>query len=116
MTPLAILTEGLGKQYRVPPNIDRRQTPETAVGAFAAGTRRLVTGGASSTGKDTFWALRNLSLAIGAGEVVGIVGANGAGKTTHLKLLARVDGADRGARRGPWAAWLAAGGSDGLPP
>ena len=36
------------------------------------------------------WAVRHLSLAIGAGEVVALVGENGAGKTTIVKLLSRL--------------------------
>ena len=36
------------------------------------------------------WAVRHLSFAIGAGEVVALVGENGAGKTTIVKLLARL--------------------------
>ncbi len=33
------------------------------------------------------WALRNLTLEVGAGEFVGVVGPNGSGKTTLIRLL-----------------------------
>ncbi len=36
------------------------------------------------------WAVRHLDLEIGAGEVVALVGENGAGKTTIVKLLSRL--------------------------
>lgn len=38
----------------------------------------------------TFWALRDISFALRRGETLGIVGHNGAGKSTILKLLAGV--------------------------
>ena len=42
------------------------------------------------------WALRHLDLAIRAGEVVALVGENGAGKTTIVKLLTRLYDPDEG--------------------
>lgn len=39
---------------------------------------------------ENFWALRNVNLELSAGEVYGIVGRNGAGKSTMLKVLAKV--------------------------
>jgi lipopolysaccharide transport system ATP-binding protein len=39
---------------------------------------------------ETFWALRDMSIEIKKGEVVGVIGRNGAGKSTFLKILSRI--------------------------
>lgn len=39
---------------------------------------------------DTFWALNGIDLKVRRGERLGIIGANGAGKSTMLKLIARI--------------------------
>jgi homopolymeric O-antigen transport system ATP-binding protein len=37
--------------------------------------------------KGEFWSIRDVSLEVASGECLGLIGANGAGKTTFLKLL-----------------------------
>jgi ABC-type polysaccharide/polyol phosphate transport system ATPase subunit len=39
---------------------------------------------------EEFWALKNVSLQIGHGEGVGLIGRNGSGKSTFLKLIAAI--------------------------
>ena len=45
---------------------------------------------------DEFWALRNVSVEVRAGEAIGVVGRNGQGKSTLLKLVAGVMLPDEG--------------------
>ena len=47
-------------------------------------------------GKDDLWALRDVSFAVEPGEAFGIIGHNGAGKSTMLKLLAGIMQPTRG--------------------
>jgi len=87
---LAISVENLGKRYDVgrlhDPKDGLRHTIESTLRSpLAAFKKRLQ---AKQT-KD-FWALRGVSLEVQRGEVVGIIGSNGAGKSTMLKLLSRI--------------------------
>ena len=49
-----------------------------------------------SVPQTTFWALRDVSFSVGEGEAVGLVGANGGGKSTLLRLIAGVLNPDEG--------------------
>jgi lipopolysaccharide transport system ATP-binding protein len=46
--------------------------------------------GTHKTKKKEFWALRDVSFQVKRGEVLGIIGRNGAGKSTMLKILSRI--------------------------
>lgn len=41
-------------------------------------------------GREDFWVLRDVSFDVAPGEAVGLIGANGAGKSTALKLISRI--------------------------
>ena len=85
----SILVDAVWKQYR------RGRRDDTIRGALSAAVRRVV--GARTTEDDrTVWALRDVSFEVGAGRVLGIIGANGAGKSTMLKLLSRIIAPSRG--------------------
>lgn len=50
--------------------------------------REIVFRGGSAHQKETFWGLKNISFTVGRGEAVGLVGGNGGGKSTLLKMIA----------------------------
>src|SRR4051794_40738637 len=48
---------------------------------------------------EEFWALRDVSFEVRAGSTLGVIGANGAGKSTMLKVLSRILVPDKGSVR-----------------
>ena len=65
-----ILVDHVSKRYRVP------STTKQSLLRFP--------------GKQSFWALKDVSFDVGRGETFGIVGPNGSGKSTLIKLLSRI--------------------------
>ena len=77
--------QGVSKQYRL--GLSRESLPSLV----ARKVRRLMSPlapGNNST--NLFWALRDVSFELKRGQCLALVGANGAGKTTILKLLSRI--------------------------
>lgn len=60
---------------------------------------RILTGEDKQIDGSSFYALRGFNLKVEQGEVLGIIGRNGAGKSTVLKILSRVTAPTRGVIR-----------------
>jgi lipopolysaccharide transport system ATP-binding protein len=80
MAEPVILFENVSKRYRLRTS---RSFREMFFGVWGQAGRR-------SGGPGQFWALREASFKILPGETVGLIGANGAGKSTTLKLISGV--------------------------
>jgi lipopolysaccharide transport system ATP-binding protein len=89
MSDIAIQAEGLGKSYRLGLNAAYGSLREAVseVGRRTAG--RLV-GRGEKPEIDMLWALKDVSFKVERGEAIGLIGHNGAGKSTMLKLLSRI--------------------------
>jgi lipopolysaccharide transport system ATP-binding protein len=89
----AIRVENLGKKYilRHQPGKGRhRYVALRDVLAYKVKSLFKSRGEANNAEREEFWALRKVSFEIQQGEAVGIIGRNGAGKSTMLKLLSRI--------------------------
>lgn len=74
--------DGVSKKFRKGELFDSLRDALPALAGKLVGRARR---GAPS--QREFWALKDISLSVGRGEVLGIIGHNGAGKSTILKLL-----------------------------
>ncbi|TPX04472.1 ABC transporter ATP-binding protein, partial [Schumannella luteola] len=83
-TEVAIAVTGAGIRFK-----RNRSSRRSFKDLFAGRDRRTRPG--------EFWALRNVDFEVRAGEAIGVVGRNGQGKSTLLKLVAQVVYPDEGA-------------------
>jgi homopolymeric O-antigen transport system ATP-binding protein len=94
----AVRVEGVGKEYKLgmiePYKALRDVLTSAGAAPVRAAARLLHTLEGDRTARaprrPKIWALKDVSFEVGRGEVVGLIGANGAGKSTMLKLLARI--------------------------
>lgn len=99
MSDVAIRVENLSKLYRIGQReryktlrdslTDAMYAPLRGLSSFV---RRSSSSGANqgTANEGWIWALKDVSFEVKHGEVIGIIGRNGAGKSTMLKILSRI--------------------------
>jgi lipopolysaccharide transport system ATP-binding protein len=106
MGEIALEFDGVWKKFK------RGEIHDSLRDLVPAFTKALFSGNGSSELEDReFWAVQELSFQVRKGEALGIIGANGAGKSTTLKLLGRILRPERGriAARGRISALIEVG-------
>ena len=78
----------------------RREDRRSENGSDTPDNREQITDNRASS-KEDFWALRNVSFEVRRGEVVGIIGRNGGGKSPLVKILSRITDPTEGRVRSP---------------
>lgn len=92
MSDSIIKVENLSKCYKIGRNTAKSDGLRHVLeGAVRAPLNWLSAEGRAKRAKTVdFWAVKDLNLEIKRGEMVGVIGRNGAGKSTFLKLLSRI--------------------------
>jgi ABC-type polysaccharide/polyol phosphate transport system ATPase subunit len=91
MTGPRVILDGVWKRFR------RGERHDSLRDLIPALVKRCVGRGGHAVDEREFWALSDVSFEVHAGEALGIIGRNGAGKSTILKLLTRILKPTRGA-------------------
>src|SRR5919108_3207858 len=92
MSDLAIRVENLSKGYRIGQR-ERYYALRDVLARSLKAPLRLFRNSHSENhtlNSDQIWALKDVSFEISEGKVVGIIGRNGVGKSTLLKILSRI--------------------------
>lgn len=79
MSDIVISFDNVSKRFRLL-KIPRRAFQDVFVNMFNKEMR----------GRHHFWALQDVTFSVTGGETIGILGANGSGKSTILKLISRI--------------------------
>jgi lipopolysaccharide transport system ATP-binding protein len=95
MSDSSIIVDGVSKQYRIGSNTPHRDVRRMLTWPVRAATSLFRSNGHSNDSdatesSDYIWALKDVSFEVKRGEVLGIIGRNGAGKSTILRILSRV--------------------------
>lgn len=97
MSDVAISAEKIGKRYHIGEHLQFKSLRDSIASAVSSPIRALanwarqpLANADTVSANGDFWALKDVSFEIKHGETMGIIGRNGAGKSTILKILARI--------------------------
>lgn len=83
---VVISVENIGKRYQIGQRIAYRTLRDSISNSFRKARSREP----ERPSRSYIWAVKNVSFEVNRGEVVGIIGRNGVGKSTLLKILAGI--------------------------